>query len=206
MNDMTQAIKPRSDQLNSDDFLSGPQTITITRVSIASGEQPVSVSFSGDNGKPWKPCKSMARVLVYVWGADANNYIGRSLTLYRDPTVTWAGMAIGGIRVSHMSHIDSPVTMSLTAAKGKWKPYTIKPLKIEPQKSGAIDPIEAQAREAASEGMERLKAFWAGITKPQQAALKPLKDTELKGIAIAADEAAREAENASDGSVLDDGR
>jgi len=66
--------------------------------------------------------------------------------------------------------------------------------------------IERDAREAASEGMERLKAFWSGITKPQQAALKPLMDAELKGIAIAADEAAREAENASDGSVLDDGR
>src|SRR4051812_19975879 len=123
MNDMRPVIVPKSDQINSDDLLAGPITITITKVDIRPGtEQPISVFYEGDNGKPWKPGKSMARVMVTCWGPDANNYIGRSVTLFCDTTVTWGGMAVGGIRISHLSHIDSAQTMALTATKGKKKP------------------------------------------------------------------------------------
>jgi len=128
MSTMAEAIVPRSDQLNSDDLLAGPITITVTEVTIRSGEQPVSIHYEGDNGKPYKSCKSMNRVLVMCWGPDAKNYIGRSMTLYRDPTVKWAGQEIGGIRISHLSHLDSAVTMALTATKGSRKPFTVKPL------------------------------------------------------------------------------
>src|SRR4051812_24998120 len=101
MNDMRGVIVPKSDQLNADDLLAGPRTITIREVTIRPGtEQPVSIFFDGDNGKPYKCCKSMARVLVAAWGADANNYIGRSATLYCDPKVKWGGMQVGGIRIS----------------------------------------------------------------------------------------------------------
>lgn len=170
MNDMSGVIKPKSDQWNSDDFLAGPRTITISRVTIAAGEQPVSVFFDGDNGKPWKPCKSMARVMVHAWGADANNYVGRSLTLYRDPTVKWGGMAIGGIRISHMSHIDNPVTMSLTETKGKWKPYTVKPLKVEAPKPDDTPVDDGKADDAALQGMSGYQAFVKALPKDQQRA------------------------------------
>ena len=128
MNDMTPTIVPKSDQLNSDDLIAGPITITITRVTIKAGEQPVAIFYDGDNGKPYKCCKSMARILVAAWGADASKYIGRSLTLYRDPTVKWAGMEVGGIRISHMSDIASPMTMALTMTKSNRKPFTVKPI------------------------------------------------------------------------------
>ncbi len=129
MNDMTKAITPKSDQLNSDDLIAGPITIKIADVTIRGGqEQPVSIHYEGDNGKPYKPCKSMSRVLVANWGADAKRYIGRSLSLYREPTVKWAGLEVGGIRISHMSDIDSAMTMALTATKGTRKPFTVKPL------------------------------------------------------------------------------
>ena len=36
------------------------------------------------------------------------------LGLYRDPTVKWAGMEVGGIRISHMSHIETEKLMMLT--------------------------------------------------------------------------------------------
>lgn len=107
MTDMMSAIAPRSDQLNSDDLVAGPRTIRITGVDIKAGEQPISVHFEGDNGKPWKPCKTTARLMVAAWGPDASQYKGRSLTLYRDPSVKWAGLEVGGIRISHMSHIDN---------------------------------------------------------------------------------------------------
>src|ERR1700678_2310927 len=104
MNSMSSVIQAKSDQLNGDDLICGPLTITITKVECRPGtEQPVSIFYDGDGGKPYKCCKSMARVMVHCWGDDANKYVGRSLTLYCDPEVKWGGMAVGGIRISHMS-------------------------------------------------------------------------------------------------------
>jgi hypothetical protein len=121
---------PKSDQLNADDLIGGPRTITVSGVRANDGgpEQPVSIDFAGDDGKPYKPCKSMRRVMVHVWGADAKQYIGRSMTLYCDPGVQFGGMKVGGIRISHMSHIDKAQTMALTATRAKRAPFTVHPL------------------------------------------------------------------------------
>ena len=138
MNDMTHTIVPKSDQLNADDLLTGPITIKITGVTIRGGqEQPVAISYEGDNGKPYKSCKSMNRVLVSAWGADASKYVGRSMTLYCDPKVRWGGMEVGGIRISHMSDIDSALTMALTVTRANKKPFTVKPLAITAPKAAA---------------------------------------------------------------------
>ena len=131
MSDMTTTIIPKSDQLNADQLLTGPITIKVTGVSVVAGEQPVTISYGGDAGRPYKPGKSMRRVLVKLWGADANAYVGRSMTLYTDPTIRFGGMEVGGIRISHMTHIDGPQTMALTETKGKKKPFTVRPLVIE---------------------------------------------------------------------------
>jgi hypothetical protein len=140
MNDMRAVIVPKSDQINADDLIAGPLTITITKVDIRPGtEQPVSISFDGDGGKPYKPCKSMARVMVNCWGPDASKYIGASMTLYRDPTVKWGGMEVGGIRISHMTGIDRAMTMALTATKGSKKAFVVKPL-VKPAPSAAPEP------------------------------------------------------------------
>lgn len=129
MNDMLATIIPKSDQLNSDDLIGRSITIKVERVTITPGtEQPVSIHFAGDNGKPYRPCKSMCRVLVQTWGPDANAYVGRGMTLYRDATVTWGGLAVGGIRISHLSHLESAMTMALTATKQSRKPFTVKPM------------------------------------------------------------------------------
>lgn len=128
--DMRGVIEPRSDQINADDFLSGPRTVKIKSVSISPGtEQPVTIELEGS--KPWRPCKSMSRLLVAAWGPDAKEYAGRSVTLYCDPKVKWGGMEVGGIRVSHMSHIDSDLVLALTMTKGKKAPTRVKPLKAE---------------------------------------------------------------------------
>ncbi len=176
MNDMRAVITPKSAQINADDLLTGPMTITITDVSIRPGtEQPVSIHFEGDNNKPYKPCKSMARVMVTCWGADANKYVGRSMTLYCAPKVQWGGMAVGGIRISHMSDIDSKMTMALTATKGNKKPFTVVPLVTEKPKTETVDaaPLVADGKAAAVMGMAEYQKFWKGLTKPQQAALLP---------------------------------
>ena len=148
MTDLASTIIPKSDQMNSDDLISGPRTIRVTKVSADTGstEQPILIHYECDGGKPWKPCKSMRRVLVTVWGANGSQYPGRSLTLYRDPSVKWGGLEVGGIRISHMSHMDGPVTLALTATKQSRKPFTVKPLATTAQ----IDPIDAYAKEFAA--------------------------------------------------------
>lgn len=126
--DMHQTIIPKSDQLNADDLIGREMTIKITGVTITPGEQPVAIHFDGDNGKPYKACKSMCRVMVTAWGPDSKKYVGRSMTLYRDPKVKWGGMEVGGIRISHMSDIPDDMTMALTVTRSNKKPFTVRPL------------------------------------------------------------------------------
>lgn len=80
--DLTATIAPKSDQKNADDFLAGAQTFTITAdVEYASSEQPLGLVLDGDTAHPYKPGKSMRRVLVAAWGPESSAYIGRRLTL-----------------------------------------------------------------------------------------------------------------------------
>lgn len=130
--DMRAAITPKSDQLNADDLIVGQSiTIKIRKVVVASSaEQKVSIFFDGDENKPYKPGKSMSRVLAQMWGLDSSKYVGKYLTLYKDPEVTWAGIKVGGLRISHMSDIEMATSLPLTASKGNKKMFTVKPLKI----------------------------------------------------------------------------
>jgi len=143
MIDLRGTIKPKSDQLNADDLIGGPITIRITGVTVGEGEQPVAISYEGDGGKPYKPGKSMRRVLVNLWGPDGAVYMGRSLTLYRDEEVVFGGVAVGGIRISHMSHLQRETTMALTATKAKRKPFTVRPLVVEKPTDKAAIAVEA---------------------------------------------------------------
>lgn len=133
MTDVTQAIQPKSDQLNADDLIAAPLTAIIQQVDVKqTGEQPISVWLQGFP-RPWKPCKSMARVLATAWGTDSSAWAGQGLTLYRDPSVRWAGVEVGGIRVSHMTGLQQPLSLSLTASRGKRKPFTVQPLNFQQQ-------------------------------------------------------------------------
>jgi hypothetical protein len=131
MNDMSSTIVAKIDQIVADDLIGRNLTITVTSVEIKGGaEQPVTIHYRDENGKPYRPCKSMCRVLVNAWGADAKNYVGRSMTLYRDASVKFGGLEVGGIRISHLSHIDSELVMALTMSKANKKPYRVRPLAI----------------------------------------------------------------------------
>lgn len=178
MNDMTPAIQPKSDQLNADDMMAGPITVTIRDVKITPGsEQPVSILVEGTD-KAYRPCKSMSRVLVAAWGADAKAYIGRSLTLYRDPTVKWGGMEVGGIRISHMSDIDGAKQMMLTATKGSRKPHKVLPLVMQ-----ATTPTPTQgdpAEKWASAYTARLDTFATVAALQEFAGQKATKLAELE--------------------------
>lgn len=154
MVDLSTTIEPKSDQTNADDLVGGPRTIKITRVSKGSADQPITINFEGDNGRPYKPCKSMRRLLVKLWGKDGDQYVGRSLTLFCDPTVTFGGDAVGGIRISHLSHIEQDETLMLTVTRGKKKPYQVRKLR-EP---GDIESARKALEAATAETLEDLLA------------------------------------------------
>tara|TARA_R100000365_G_scaffold3686_1_gene13544 strand:+ start:34881 stop:35699 length:819 start_codon:yes stop_codon:yes gene_type:complete len=168
---MSQTIAPKSDQLNADDLIGGPRTITITRVTGNEGnaEQPVNIFFEGDNGKPFRPCKSMRRVMVKIWGKDASKYAGQSMTLFRDPKVQWGGMEVGGIRISHMTGLEKKEVMALTASNRARKPYTVSPLTDVPaaqQQSNGPDLGEWARKFIASIGkVNDVATLDAGVAK-----------------------------------------
>lgn len=174
MNDMVSVIVPKSDQWNFDDFQAGPMTFKVKSVSVKTGsEQPVNISLEGTD-KFYRPCKSMARVLVAAWGADSSKYVGRSLTLYGDPKVKWGGMEVGGIRISHMSHIDSALTMALTVTRANKKPYTVKPLAEQaPEKDWTDDILGATS-------LDELAAVWKRIPSALKSKYEVNKDERKK--------------------------
>jgi len=125
---LRETIAPKSDRSNADDFLAGPETVVITAVKRGDSESPVAVHLEGR--KPWYPCKSMRRVLITAYGDNGADWVGKSATLFCDPAVRFGGVAVGGIRIAALSHIDADLAISLTTTRGKRSPYTVKKLSV----------------------------------------------------------------------------
>lgn len=180
---LANTIVPKSDQLNADDLISEPRTITITRVAVGnSPEQPVSIHYEGDNGRPYKPGLSMRRVLAVLWGLKAPAYIGRRLTLYRDPEITFGRDVVGGIRISHASHIAQAVTVVLTVARGKRRPFVVQPLK-EGDQGLDLQSLSDVGETKAREGTAALQVWWGALPAAAKKALKGKLDGEWKTLA-----------------------
>jgi hypothetical protein len=178
MIDMNPTIVAKSDQLNADDLIGGDKVITITDVRQGSTvEQPVKIFYEG--GQPWLPCKTMRRVLVSAWGPDAAQYIGRSLQLYRDPSVKWAGKDVGGIRIRAMSDIKNPMVMALTVTRGAKKPFQVNVLAQSPS-------LASLAEEAARGGLATYQQFFERLNKSEKQSLLN-RHEEFKKIAAGAD-------------------
>lgn len=143
--DMSKTIAAKSDQLNSDDLIGSKLTGTIRRVfSTGADEQPIGIELDSWP-QPWKPSKGQRRVLVAVWGIDGDAYVGRQVRLVRNPDVRYGGIAVGGIEIEAVSHIEKELVMSVTVSKGKKKPQkiqVIKPAAAEPKaKAQEIDEL-----------------------------------------------------------------
>jgi len=193
--DITATLAPKSDQMNADDLIVGPRTITVTKVDVAlKSEQPVAIHFDGDNGRPWRPCKSMRRVLAEAWGPDSSHYIGRAITIFREPGAMFGGQQVGGIRLSHLSHINGPITVMLTASRGKRLPYKVQPLpaspaqpapaKPTPAASPAEDLIQAAAAACRRSGLTNvgIAAFVLELTQGNTSDLSAAPPEALAGI------------------------
>jgi hypothetical protein len=124
-------IAPKSDQLNYDDVATAPITDKVVGLAMGTPDQPVIVRL--EKHRDYKPCKSMRRVLIAAWGDEGKLWKGQSLTLVGDPDVRFGGVAVGGIRISHLSGLDKPMTIKLTTTRSKRADYVVQPLKVAPE-------------------------------------------------------------------------
>lgn len=169
VSNLRDTIVPKSNQLNSEQLLYGPLTITITSVARGSDDQPIAIHYRGENGRPYLPCKSMRKVLIFAWGEDGNQWVGRSMTLFNDLAVKWAGVAVGGIRISHMTHIEREISLQLTATRGKKEPFIIKML--TPPADDRVEKFRAALTKKASEGLAAIVDAWGKTPEDIKAAL-----------------------------------
>lgn len=138
--DMAETIKAKSDQLNAADLVGGPITVQITGGRLTRDQkQPVIFNISGGH-MPWKPCKTMRRLLVEIAGtSNAGFWQDKWVQLYCDPSVTYGSDKVGGIRVGGVSCIDKPREITLMTRRNQYTKYTVKPLKAGQQGNATAD-------------------------------------------------------------------
>lgn len=162
MLDLSDTIAPRSDRLNANDLLAGPLDVTVVEVRRGTPEQPVEV-FLRELDRPWKPCKTVRRILVALWGSDGETWVGRRARLYNDTRVEWGGKRVGGIRVSHLSHLDNPRTVLVAVKRGRREPVEVLPLPMPVEEPPADPPDLLEVLEARGLTMSKLDE-WASTT------------------------------------------
>jgi hypothetical protein len=148
--------EPRSDQWNADDFVGGPRTFTIAGVTVGKAEQKYDIELVEGEGRAWRPPLTMLRLLMSAWGDEAAVWVGRRVTLYRDPSVRFGSDAVGGIRISHMSDLptgDKPFTDRFTERRGKKGPVTVEPLTVS-----EVDRLRAEWSTASPERKTEIEA------------------------------------------------
>ncbi len=134
--DLSRTIIPKSDQINFEDVQSTPITAAIKSVREGSKDQPVFIDLIGYDGRPYKPSKSMRRVLIDAWTSNGHSWVGKSLTLKGDPSVKFGGVAVGGIKIHAMSDIEGDFSLMLSVSRGKRAEHRVKKLDIaEPPKT-----------------------------------------------------------------------
>lgn len=164
--DIRSTIIPKSDQLNADQIVGGPIIITVTDVTVASSkEQPVTVHYEGEGGRPYKPGLTMRKVLILAWGHDATQWVGRSMELFHEPSIKFGGELVGGIRISRLSHIDRDIKVSLAASKGKKALHEISVLRQSDELAAALSAI---ASATGRDSMAKARAMAEKLTQPNE--------------------------------------
>lgn len=178
-------IIPKSDQLNAEQLIGGSMTITVTDVRRGDGDQPVSIHYANDQGRPFKPCKTMRKILIFAWGDDGRTWAGKSMTIFCDPEVKFGGVKVGGIRISHLTHIERDMAVSLNTTKGKKGEFVIKKLPPIRSKDALIDLL----RIAAMEGSQTLIRVWQKLPSEERQSLGNACPAEIKQAAVDVDAA-----------------
>lgn len=183
--DLSNTIQPDSDQLDAVDLAAGPRTFVVAGVRQGNAEQPVQIDLA-EFPRPWRPGKSMRRVLVALWGPDGSQYTGRRVRLYCDEKVQFGGMAVGGTRVLAMSHIGPKKrSVPLLISRGKSAMFSVEPLPDDvlpnaPEPTvddvAACDDIDELGRMWRAVGPEMRKTIEARVAELKAAAEVVIED------------------------------
>ncbi len=149
MPDVSETLKPKSDQLDNIDLRGGdPRTFTVTGVDVRVGaEQPITIHLA-EFDRPWKPGRNMRRVLAYCWSRDSDNWVGKRVELFADESVKFGNETPGGTRISRLSGIDSTKHAPIMLSKGRMGTYEVQPL---PDAPATQQPTEPSAERVAVE-------------------------------------------------------
>lgn len=173
MIDLTKTTAGKLDQINAD-LLSEPFVIKISHVTenfiqktgLLDLQQPISIHWYGCEGKPFKPCLTMRRVLsdVKIWDKDGLQYKDRYLKLFNDKSVCIGKENTGGVRISHVSNLENETTVKVKSARGKYIYYPVKPL-------SALDILKCDGEISAKKGVEAYTVWGKSLTVEQKSSL-----------------------------------
>ena len=168
MADISMTLMSKSDQLNAADLVAGPVTVTVQSVDVKKRvDQPVTIHISGGL-QPYKPCLSMRRVLAVVWGKESIGWAGRSMKLFFHPPVMYGKEKTGGIRISHVDGIDTPVLIQIRESRHAVAVWTINPLTLDFYPDSAIE-----------ENLERWEKLFKGGKVTAEILIKKIEDLHV---------------------------
>ena len=154
--DVSDALAPNSDQLDAVELVN-PRTFTIDAGSGLGKREGKTVAEIrlADFPRVWRPSKGMLDVLAACWGTDAKQWVGHRVTLYNDPDVMFGPNKVGGVRISHLSHIDGARKVQIRAAGQGGRKQTW-PVELLPDAT----PAPTAAQIAASTDKAELGVWW----------------------------------------------
>ena len=169
----------RSDQINADDFVGGPEVFTIAGVSEGKAEQRYDIALEETPGKAWRPPLTVLRLLIAAWGDESTRWVGRRVMLYRDETVMFGKDSVGGIRVLQMSDLpnNEPFETKVMVSRGRRVKVHIEPLT---EAAPAPTPSPTAQDVAECNDVEALRAMWKAASPEVQELIKARVD-ELNG-------------------------
>jgi len=174
--DITEALAPASDQLDAVELVT-PRTFTIdagSALGMRDGKTVAEIRLSSFP-RVWRPSKGMLDVLAACWGTDAKQWVGRRVTVYNDPEVMFGRDKVGGIRISHLSHIDKARTVTIRASgAGRKQSWRVDPLTesapTKPKAAASVEPTAEQV--AACTDTDALRAMWQASGAERQAQIE----------------------------------
>lgn len=185
MTDIRHILEAKSDQLNAVDIMGSEKIITITSVEVT--KDLITVHYDGEGKKPWKiGNKTVPRILDRIWDAkgETDVWVGKTVAVHYDPTVVYAGEAVGGIRPHAASHIDSKQIVKTREMRGnKLKGFEILPLRLEAVKGSATPRVV----EFSMEGYERVINSIVAMTDPEAMKARFEKAADWRLLAVKED-------------------
>lgn len=129
-------IEIKSDQFNYEHFLAGPKTFKVAKIGSKKdqGKKKLLIYMEGHESTPFVPCLGMIKCLSSAegWGDKLAEWVGRSITLFGDSKVMFGSKELGGVRISHISHIAADYETKITERRGVRIDYLICKLDTAP--------------------------------------------------------------------------